>query len=217
MRIPLAVASICWCIVPSYASDFIPVADGPYVRSKDACIDLRAGNLDFIDFEVLKNGLAYDLPEAGCVVAAVKQLRPQRFAVEADCMEAGEYWRHNFILDALKSGAVRVDGEELAYCSREMRPEDIIANLPPRSIDLPKKLSDKDAVQSADENTIFEDWHEANEQCRGGSGDDPATEAACTHREQLAEQLKKQGLCFGRKKQSHSDYEWHKCAKDSVK
>lgn len=43
---------------------------------------------------------------------------------------------------------------------------------------------------------IIGEWAEANSQCRGGSGDNPATFAACDQRETLFQELSQSGLCY---------------------
>lgn len=40
------------------------------------------------------------------------------------------------------------------------------------------------------------EWAEANSQCRGGSGDNPATLAACDQRDRLFRELSDSGLCY---------------------
>ncbi len=50
-----------------------------------------------------------------------------------------------------------------------------------------------------------------NDKCRGGSGDDPATEKACDDRDKVFAQLKDAGWCWGTPDQIEADKTWVKC------
>lgn len=51
----------------------------------------------------------------------------------------------------------------------------------------------------------------ANDRCRGGSGDNPATHRACSQRDGLVEQLEKLGWCYGHEGQVMADRKWEPC------
>lgn len=52
----------------------------------------------------------------------------------------------------------------------------------------------------------------ANEQCRGGSGDNPETQQACDKRDQIVSKLKKMGWCYGTDDQPMYQRQWQPCA-----
>jgi hypothetical protein len=61
-------------------------------------------------------------------------------------------------------------------------------------------------------------WKALNSQCRGGSGDDPATQRACDQRDALTRQLAETGWCFGRKDDPDAAaYQWHRCTPYSLR
>lgn len=206
----------------AHAFDSLPLSDGSYAQSSEDCDALKKGELDFIDFVVAKNGRAYDMPEVGCLVATVKQLRPNRFLVESDCVEAGEAYQQTVVIDQLESGRIRIDGEELMLCEEKgsrvllQTPEEIIASLPARRIPLPEIAPVPDVVSGRPDDLI-EQWLDAEEGCRGGFGNDPATWKACDVRTGIIAQLHKVGWCFGVEGQSRSEYDWHPCGPDSIR
>ncbi|MDB5496889.1 MAG: hypothetical protein JWP28_920 [Phenylobacterium sp.] len=59
-------------------------------------------------------------------------------------------------------------------------------------------------------------WMELNEACRGGSGDDAKTLAACDAREKLGADLKEVGFCYGEHPEKAQDHiipsGWEACA-----
>jgi hypothetical protein len=50
-----------------------------------------------------------------------------------------------------------------------------------------------------------------NEACRGGSGDEPTTTAACARRDTLSAELERKGWCYGQGASSGADSIWAKC------
>ena len=50
-----------------------------------------------------------------------------------------------------------------------------------------------------------------NDKCRGGSGDDPATQAACVKREAVVAELKARGWCWGKLDQPEYQKSWQYC------
>lgn len=51
----------------------------------------------------------------------------------------------------------------------------------------------------------------ANEQCRGGSGDNPETQQACDKRDQIVSKLKEMGWCYGTDDQPMYQRQWQPC------
>lgn len=58
---------------------------------------------------------------------------------------------------------------------------------------------------------IIEQWHDQNEKCRGGSGDQPETQESCDRRETLGKQLAVIGWCYGRNGEYGYQMKWHRC------
>jgi len=71
------------------------------------------------------------------------------------------------------------------------------------------------AASRDDPDTMIELWYQANEQCRGGSGDNPATLDACDERESYAKRLDQLGWCYGEENQDSSQRQWHHCTNNS--
>jgi hypothetical protein len=59
-------------------------------------------------------------------------------------------------------------------------------------------------------------WYDADARCRGGSGDSPATDAACDERERYTTRLHALGQCYGKHDQFGPDMKWHLCGPDSL-
>lgn len=54
-------------------------------------------------------------------------------------------------------------------------------------------------------------WNEENSACRGGSGDDPATDIACEARNRTDAELARAGWCHGENAAYGYQYEWRPC------
>lgn len=64
--------------------------------------------------------------------------------------------------------------------------------------------------------TLIARWGEQNSQCRGGSGDDPKTMAACRERGKTGREIDARGWCYGKKDQIGAQYQWHACTRTSL-
>jgi hypothetical protein len=73
------------------------------------------------------------------------------------------------------------------------------------------------AASRNDPATMINLWYEANEQCRGGSGDDQTTMDACDERGAYAKRLDQLGWCYGKHNQSGYQMKWHRCTKNSYR
>ncbi|WP_154674569.1 hypothetical protein [Mesorhizobium erdmanii] len=201
------------------ATDALPVADGAYMRSAEYCEQFSKGQLGSIEFSVSKDGHAYDVPEVGCVVAAVRQLRANRYVVDADCLETGNPFQRTFILDVEGPQTIRIDGEELTSCDAQAptdKATSLEVPLPRFTTRAPADGSKVEATKAAPPTKLIRQWQVANENCRGGSGDDPQTEKACGARDVLARQLEAAKWCYGKDGQSGYQYKWHRCGKGSI-
>lgn len=56
---------------------------------------------------------------------------------------------------------------------------------------------------------LVDQWNRENSQCRGGSGDNPSTLAACSRRDALTKQLSAGGYCF--EGPNSAETRWQKC------
>src|SRR5438477_5898753 len=56
-------------------------------------------------------------------------------------------------------------------------------------------------------------WKQENEKCRGGSGNDPRTDAACASRQTYDAKLRAIGWCY--EYQGAATVDWHPCASKS--
>jgi hypothetical protein len=69
-----------------------------------------------------------------------------------------------------------------------------------------------DAASPVDVSNLITRTEMLNDKCRGGSGDDPRTQQACTDRDKLASELKQGGWCYGRPGQAEYQRKWQPCA-----
>lgn len=168
----------------------LPIEVGAYVRKKSFCNDLRAGQLEMIDFELQENRRSFSTGENACVVSSIKPLSASRSQVKADCEEFGETSQMTFVLDKLPSGDIRINGDDHFYCST-----------------VAKTATDQKAVE-----TLIEQWADEEENCRGGSGDDPSTLEACERRSVVSGRLERLGYCYDGETTASS--EWKQCKTD---
>lgn len=73
-------------------------------------------------------------------------------------------------------------------------------------------------ASAAQAEASIDQWKALNSQCRGGSGDDPATQRACDQRDALTRKLGEAGWCFGHKDDPDAAaYQWHRCTPSSLR
>ena len=65
--------------------------------------------------------------------------------------------------------------------------------------------------------TLIQLWGDANGRCRGGPGDAPATNSACSERERLGERLDGLDWCYGMQGQIGAEMSCHQCIADSLR
>jgi hypothetical protein len=68
-----------------------------------------------------------------------------------------------------------------------------------------------------EEAAMIDQWRHLNEQCRGGSGDNPATMEACDARDTASARLRTAGICYGRQGQYGYQMEMHRCDGQSLR
>lgn len=73
------------------------------------------------------------------------------------------------------------------------------------------------AQSKDDPKTMISLWGQANGQCRGGSGHDPKTFAACDERDAYGKRLAQLGWCYGRKGELGYQMSWHRCTPSSLR
>ncbi|MFV0622641.1 hypothetical protein ACBY01_01340 [Sphingomonas sp. ac-8] len=64
---------------------------------------------------------------------------------------------------------------------------------------------------SAAEQAMIDRWARLNAQCRGGPGDDPATQTACDEREDASKRLVDAGICYGKVGEAGYQMTTHRC------
>ncbi|WP_421590753.1 hypothetical protein [Shinella sp. M27] len=166
----------------------LPIAAGAYVRKRSFCDDLRAGQLEMIDFDLEENGRSFSTGENACVISSIKPLSASRSQVKADCDEFGETSQMTFMLDKLPSGDIRINGDDHFYCS----------------------IAATTATYQKTVETLIEQWADEEENCRGGSGDDPSTLEACERRSVVSARLERLGYCY--EGETTASSEWKLCA-----
>lgn len=195
----IAAAALLLAGVSSGFSQSLPIADGAYL-SKEHCNMAEDGELDMVGFMVEQGGRSVLLYESSCLVAEVNVIRGGRYDVQLDCREFEGVYQHQFFLDVLAKGHIRVDGEDNWHCTKGFL--------------APEPVSSGGTENIAQ---LIDVWAISHENCSGGFGDDPATKRACAERSALSERLGKLGMCFGRDDQSRSQFDWHKCGKGSLR
>lgn len=58
---------------------------------------------------------------------------------------------------------------------------------------------------------LMKQWESLNDQCRGGSGDNPATMQACDQRDKVLGKIEAKGWCWGHEGQTGADETWESC------
>ena len=164
----------------------LPIAAGAYVRSERFCNDLRNGKLDLIDFDLEENRRTFSTGENSCIVSAMKKISASRTKIDADCTEFGDVSQLTLILDRLPNGNIRINGDDRLYCPTTKAPPQVPQGKPASTKAAP--LTRKQLIQ---------DWLDANEDCRGGHGNDPATWKACDRRADVRDKLFAIGYCEG--------------------
>lgn len=70
---------------------------------------------------------------------------------------------------------------------------------------------------TADEQRAIDAYDRLNSACRGGSGNEQSTWAACEKRDAAGTQLEQQGICYGKKDQAGYEMRHHHCGPDSLR
>ena len=60
---------------------------------------------------------------------------------------------------------------------------------------------------------LYQRWSQANEDCRGGSGDSTDTMAACEYRNTIDRRMAAAGWCYGRPGDSGFQMDCHRCGR----
>ncbi|CAH1664154.1 hypothetical protein [Chelatococcus sp. HY11] len=179
--LPLIVFTVF--VHPVIADDRVPLRDGVYTETPQRCAEFRRGELDFAPYEVDKGGKQFQGPETACVVAMIKMVRPpHRYHVETTCREFGETFTQSFILDVPTRERFSLEGEDYQWCIPLASTMQKAPAAPP--------------LRGMASKALIDYWADQNDACRGGSGDDPATDKACSRRANAADELKKRGLCY---------------------
>lgn len=64
---------------------------------------------------------------------------------------------------------------------------------------------------------MIAEYEKLNSDCRGGSGDDPATMEACEQRDAVGKKLDARGVCKGRQGEAGYEMTWHRCDGTSLR
>lgn len=194
---PLTVFSVLMGVaLPVMANDRVPLRDGFYADTAEKCVEFRKGELDLPPYQVDKGGRLFQGPESACVVASITMIRPpNRYHVKTNCREYEETFDQSFILDTPTREKFSLEGDDYMWCGethgtlKQAAPE-------------PKTTSKRS------DQALIDLWADANDDCRGGSGDDPATKKACDRRSKAVSDLQKRGLCY---KSVKGGQDWVRC------
>lgn len=75
----------------------------------------------------------------------------------------------------------------------------------------PEAAAPTPAAPAGEPTALLARWADENEACRGGSGDDPATDKACVARNATDAELKQAGWCYGENAAYGYQSEWRPC------
>lgn len=77
----------------------------------------------------------------------------------------------------------------------------------------------RSAQWTSSERAMIAEWHWANTRCRGGSGNEAETWAACEERDDddLSRRLAAANICYGRDGEYGAQHEMHRCGPDSMR
>jgi hypothetical protein len=64
---------------------------------------------------------------------------------------------------------------------------------------------------------LIQDFGKYNDACRGGSGDQNETWAACGSRDYASDLLYEFGWCYGKTGQAAYEMDWHVCSASSIR
>ena len=169
---------------PVIASDRVPLRDGFYAENSEKCAEFRKGELDLPPWQVAKGGRQFQGPEMACIVASVKTvLPPHRHHVQSTCREYDMISHQSFILDTPTRERFSLEDEDYIWCGTTHGQPKASRPTPANN----RKLSDR---------ALIDQWGDINDDCRGGSGDDPKTDQACGRRSNTADELKRRGFCY---------------------
>lgn len=190
------------------AESRLPIADGMYLTAEN-CDLFKKQELDMVRFTVKNNGNQFSFEEGYCMPATVKQVRENRYHVNADCDEFGELFQQSFFLDVKPNSTIVLDGEELSICVPDKSGEAIIE---PATVPVPatkaKRLYSKKEAEA-----LIDQWLNEYEDCQGSGN-----ESACERRNDVIAKLEQGGWCFGKESdKSRSSYDWHLCDKNSIR
>lgn len=73
------------------------------------------------------------------------------------------------------------------------------------------------ASAAPSDDVLIGQWRRENTLCRGLSGDDPLSGAACEKRQAIGRRLAKRGWCYGKQNQMAYQMQWHRCSADSLR
>lgn len=178
----------------------VPLRDGLYFSSPDMCLGFKKGEVDGAHYNVDNGGRGISGLETACVVASIRKVRPNRHLVETDCREFDEVFQETFFLDTPSREKFRIEGEEYTWCVGP--PKRSVPKMPEASTPAAA------ALQKLSNRALIDYWADQEEGCRGGFGNDPATDRACAHRAGASDELKRRGLCFRKVK---IGMDWVRC------
>ncbi|NDV87229.1 hypothetical protein GTW51_11005 [Aurantimonas aggregata] len=181
----------------------LPFPDGRYVTDQSICGLDSAEMVDrYADttgrfVRIIQGRTLEDGYELSCDISKVRRSGSD-VTFLATCAAEGETKRINGHYVAIDEDAFAVSGSVFRRCAST--PQETHAD----GLD-------------ADTDEIIELYADANDRCRGGSGDDPRTLGACGEREEYFTILTKRGWCYGREGEAGFQMEWHVCGPNSVR
>lgn len=112
----------------------------------------------------------------------------------------------------LQVAVARINGSVLEGCYvMNNRGNPVVKWSTGRVEELDSKIFNMKKSPSAEVIKLMRQEDQLNSQCRGGSGDAPATMAACEKRENILAKIKSQGWCWGTGGQFGYERDWTKC------
>lgn len=164
-----------------------------------------------------------DLKEEHLQVAKVTLLHDQGNRYQAIATVVLDGKNHDVPLNVLVDGkkvAWQSDSGAFAFVAQAMMQKalaDLQTKAAAAQADIEKAAAQIPAADAAivipeSIKALTSQWQTLNESCRGGSGDNPATQKACDQRETVYTQIRAANWCWGHKDDDGASRTWVQCA-----
>lgn len=192
-------AMVVMAAAPAVAGP-LPFADGRYVVEPELCflsdeeMSFAFGDRVGTFTRIIEGKQLADGYEMSCVVSNVIE-SASKVSFTASCSSEGEVNTIEGDYTKVSENAFRVYGRLFRRCGSDAA------------------ISEYTDGLDADTGELVSAWDDANSRCRGGSGNEPKTLAACGERDSYDVMLAGRQWCYGENAQAGYQAFWAPCAK----